>query len=184
MAFTVAQGAPDQPPDPAALLATIDDKLAKCVLAQGRIEERVASLAGQMGQLTGFMVGERVRQRGAALFGHRLVRPRVVIAAKLQLVRARDRSQTLSDREWQQVAAIGFVVRGWELNGHEVLYVVEASSVLGAHRVDRAHRRAAILASLGYDARPGVGGASILPEASSLAERLGVLVVVNADLDG
>jgi hypothetical protein len=88
----------------------------------------------------------------------------------------------LSDQEWTELTAVDLVIRGRKGKGEQaqdVLIALEVSSVIDAHDVERAHRRAELLRRLGYAAVGGVGGEDIRLEAEKRAKDLGVVVALD-----
>ncbi len=168
-------------------LASLDDRLSTLAEAQTRTEQHLARLDDKTGKLTGFMVEERLRRNAPGYFGRRLNRAKVVLPSELALLREADRQGKISDDDWLQVNQLDIVVRGFEPNGadrgDEVVYAVEASAMVDRHDVERASACAEILARAGYDARPVVGGVTILENARELAERMKVAVVLNPNLE-
>ena len=168
-------------------LVSLDGRLATLAEAQTRSEAHIARLDDKTGRLTGFMVEERLRRNAPGYFGRRLDRVKVVLPSELALLREADRQGKVTDDDWLQVNQLDIVVRGFEPNGdgrrHEVLYAIEASSMVDRHDVEQASARAEILSRAGYDVRPVVGGVVILENARELAERLEVTVCVNPNLE-
>lgn len=168
-------------------MQAFDERLVALAEAQTRTEDHLARLEDKTGKLTGFMVEERLRRHAPGYFGRRLDRVKVVLPSELALLREADRQGKVTDDDWLQVNQLDIVVRGFEPNGdgrrHEVLYAIEASSMVDRHDVERASARAEILSRAGYDVRPVVGGVVILENARELAERLKVTVFVNPNLE-
>jgi hypothetical protein len=168
-------------------MQAFDERLVALAEAQTRTEDHLARLEDKTGKLTGFMVEERLRRHAPGYFGRRLDRVKVVLPSELALLREADRQGKVTDDDWLQVNQLDIVVRGFEPNGdgrrHEVLYAIDASSMVDRHDVERASARAEILSRAGYDVRPVVGGVVILENARELAERLKVTVFVNPNLE-
>lgn len=164
-----------------------DPWLTELAEVHARMDGHLARLDDKIGKLTGFMIEKRLRRNAPGYFGRRLNRVKVVLPSELALLREADRQGKVTDDDWLQVNQLDIVVRGFEPNGdgrgHEVLYAIEASSMVDRHDVERAKARSEILARVGYDARPVVGGVVILDNARELAERLKVTVFLNPNLE-
>jgi hypothetical protein len=78
----------------------------------------------------------------------------------------------LSDPEVQELYAADLVVRGRRaIDGTEVYLVVEVSWGVGPYDVERAARRAALLARIGVAVIPVVAGERLTAEAGRLAQQ-------------
>lgn len=168
-------------------MARIEASIGDLVLAQRKTEFHLQRLDTRVGHFSGFLTEERLRRNAAGYFGRHLRRAQVLAPSQLPRLRTANESGKISDEDWAQINQVDFVVRGFEnapgAADHEVVYAVEASSVVDLHDVNRSVGRSEILTSVGYDGRPAVGGARILAEARDLATRLNVLVVLNPELD-
>ncbi len=144
----------------------------------GRI---VGRLDGRVGNLEGWRYEERFSAR--ARVTEILRRPVAVDLAELEpVLDARDNGR-LADGEWKQLLALDFLFMGKMGTGPDApkrLVALEVSQVVDSRDVQRAHDRASILARVGFDAIPAVGGSRMTDDAAALAERLGVRTLINS----
>jgi len=174
----------DQVAELAAAQRRTADQVAGLAAAQRRTAEQVAGLAAQVsglivivqtlrddvGDLKGMHLEIRYRERAPASLARVLRRAHVLATAELVslLDDAVDRG-ALSAGEAAEVTWADLVVRGRRReDGAEVYFVVEVSWGIGPHDVERAARRAALLALLGTPALPMVAGNTVTAEAARL----------------
>ena len=140
----------------------------------------VRRLDGRVGNLEGWRYQERFNARGHVTEIVR--RPVAIDMADLDpVLDARD-DERLSPEEWKQLLGLDFLFRGRLGKGAdapESLVALEVSQVVDSRDVQRAHDRAAILARFGFKTIAAVGGSRLTKDAASLAERLGVRMLVD-----
>src|SRR5215471_5541056 len=163
--------------------------------AQRRTEVQVAALTDQVtalvrsiqtltddvGTLKGKMLEADYRTKGPAYFSRVVRRPHVLTSDELvALVEdARDRG-VLSDTEADEIYDADVVVQGRRREDGALVYlVVEVSWGVGPHDVERAVRRAALLARAGVTALPAVAGARVTADARHLTRTHKVWQVID-----
>jgi hypothetical protein len=171
-------------------------------LQMQQLTARVDGLALQMEQLTADIrelarIGGRAEGRLGNLEGWRyeqqfnararvtdiIRRPVEVNLAELEpVLDARDDGR-LDENEWKHLLALDFLFKGRPGKGvsaPERLVALEVSQVVDADDVQRAHDRAGILARVGLETIPVVGGRRLTPEAARLARDLGVRTLIDS----
>ncbi len=149
---------------------------------QGLIEQ-VSGAVNRSDEALGYVVEERYRNRAHAHFQTIARRIRVLSPDALDdLLEPAVDGGTLTEDEAAQVRWADAVISG-RRDGEVVYLVLEASYVVDDHDVDRAARRARIVAKLGSPALPVVAGRKILPRVPGLAGRMGVWVVSNGHVE-
>jgi len=159
-----------------ALAARIDALAAQVSALTVRLEAlttQVSTLTGHVGTLRGESLEQRYRTRVFAYFG-RLLRGAHALAPDELTALFEDAiaAAELSDEEAHEIALADVVVRGRRLtDGVSVYLVVEVSVSVGVGLgdVQRALRRAALLARTGVTALPVVAGEWATPEAADAA---------------
>ena len=157
-----------------ALAARIDALAAQVSALTVRLEAlttQVSTLTGHVGTLRGESLEQRYRTRVFAYFG-RLLRGAHALAPDELTALFEDAiaAAELSDEEAQEIALADVVVRGRRLtDGVSVYLVVGVSVGVGLGDVQRALRRAALLARTGVTALPVVAGEWATPEAADAA---------------
>jgi len=161
------------------LAARIDALAAQVSALTTRLEAlttQVSALTGHVGTLRGESLEQRYRTRVFAYFG-RLLRGAHALAPDELTALFEDAiaAAELSDEEAHEIALADVVVRGRRLtDGAPVYLVVEVSVGVGLGDVQRALRRAALLARTGVTALPVVAGEWVTPEAADAAHAQGV----------
>ena len=133
----------------------------------------VQTLTDDVGNLKGRSLEADYRTRGPSYFGRLIRRPHVVTSDELVtlLEDARDHG-VFSDAEIQELYDADFVVRGRRaVDSTEVYLVVEVSWGVSPYDVERAARRAALLARIGVAVMPVVAGERLTAEAGRLAQQ-------------
>lgn len=149
--------------------------------ALGVLVHRVERLTGDVGSLRGWRLESEYRERAGAYLSRLVRRARVVSTNDLaeMLDDAVDAGR-LDVEERNDLMLADVVVRGRRLDdGREQYLVVEVSDGLGLSDVERAVRRAGVLAKL-HETVPVVAGRRLDPEWRQAAESRGVAVVVHA----
>jgi hypothetical protein len=132
---------------------------------------QVSTLTGHVGTLRGESLEQRYRTRVFAYFG-RLLRGAHALAPDELTALFEDAiaAAELSDEDAHEIALADVVVQGRRLtDGVPVYLVVEVSVGVGLGDVQRALRRAALLARTGVTALPVVAGEWVTPEAADAA---------------
>jgi hypothetical protein len=133
----------------------------------------VQTLTDDVGALKERSLEADYRTKGPAYFGRLIHRPHVLTSDELVtlLEDAREHG-VLSDAEVQELYDAALVVRGRRaMDGTAVYLVVEVSWSVGPYDVERAARRAALLAHIGVAVMPVVAGARLTAEAGRLAQQ-------------
>ncbi len=144
----------------------------------------VMDLTNDVGKLNGFGLETRYRQHAGAFFGAELRRPHLLSNDELEdLLDAAVEKGALSQAEVLDILCADIIVRGKRRDdGQALVYmVVEVSWTIDADDVERAERRAALLAKTGVATLPAVAGGAARRGAACLAEALRVLHVVDSD---
>ena len=173
------------PAQMAELRVHTEQRFQELAVAQRRTEEQVAAVSAQLadliqvvqtfstdlGELKGRSLEGDYRIRVYAYFSRMVRRAHALSPDELTalLEDAIDRG-ALSEDQAEDVSLADVIVRGRRRSdGAEVFLVVEVSCGVGPHDVERATRRAALLAHIGSPALPVVAGKWITPEAAKLA---------------
>jgi predicted nuclease with TOPRIM domain len=162
-----------------------DERLAALAEAQRRTDERLAELAAEMAELTrkvatlvdqsadlrGKDLEAQYRVKAHAYFGRLLRRIHVLSPDDLAgLVDGAVEAGILSDDQAHEIFLADAVVRGRRReDGAEVHLVVEVSWGVGPDDVERAVKRAELLAKTGLSTLPVVAGKTVTAEAARLA---------------
>jgi cell division protein FtsB len=162
-------------------MTQLTQQVTQLVEAQRRTERQIIRLQDDVGELKGIVLEERYRTRAFAYFS-RLIRGTHALTGD-ELVALLERAVTegrLSEDGMDEIARSDVVVRGQgrESPG-EVYLVVEVSWGVGPGDVERAVRRAALLAQTGLQTRPVVAGERITDDAAELARAMRVWQVLD-----
>lgn len=158
-----------------------EQRVAELAAAQYRTEQRIGRLQTDVGDLKGIVLEERYHRRAASYFSRLIQGTHVVsgneLASLLQDAVARG---LLSEEGAEEIGWADVVVRGQQrLDGAEAYLVVEVSWGVGTSDVERAARRAALLAQIGVQTLPVVAGEHITDEAAELSRAMRVWQVFN-----
>jgi hypothetical protein len=137
------------------------------------LAQSVQTLTDDVGAFKGRSLEADYRTKGPAYFGRLIRRPHVLTSDELVtlLEDAREHG-VFSDAETQELYDADLVVRGRRaVDGTEVYLVVEVSWGVGPYDVERAARRAALLARIGVAVIPVVAGERLTAEAGRLAQQ-------------
>jgi hypothetical protein len=137
------------------------------------LARRVQTLTDDMGALKGRSLEAGYRTKEPAYFGRLIRRPHVLTSDELVTLLEDAREPGVSsDTEVQELYDADLVVRGRRaIGGTEVYLVMEVSWSVGPYDVERAARRAALLAGIGVAVMPVVAGARLTAEAGRLAQQ-------------
>ncbi len=130
-----------------------EQRLNELAEAQRRTEETVRRLVNQMAEVRGELLENRFRTKAHAYFGRWLRRVRVVPFVEIEGQPA----NSLSDAEVAELSFTDILVRGRPRiapEADEVWLAVEVSSVVDAGDIYQVKRRATLLQSAGFRARP------------------------------
>ena len=136
----------------------------------------VDTLTNDVGELKGDSLERRYREKAGAYFGRLLRRAHLLTDDELNemLDDAVERG-VLSEDESDEVIWSDAVVRGRRRGDRaQVVAVAEVSWGVGISDVERARRRADLVAKLGFTTLPVVGGKAVTREAAELARQQGV----------
>ncbi len=139
-------------------------------------------LTGEFGKLKGWQLEERYFRRAPAYFAPILRRIRALSPEELaELLDSLENAGQLSEAEAREIQNADVVVRGRDRDtGEERYLVVEVSVGVGLEDVERAVRRAKLLArALNVPALPVVAGEYFRAEAMRAANELGVWKVLD-----
>jgi hypothetical protein len=158
-------------------LATIQQHLAEQMTALTvqvtALARSVQTLTDDVGNPKGRSLEADYRTKGPAYFGRLIRRPHVLTSDELVTLLEDAREQgVFSDAEIQELYDADLVVRGRRaVDGTEVYLVVEVSWGVGPYNVERAARRAALLARTGVAVIPVVAGERLTAAAGRLAQQ-------------
>ena len=136
----------------------------------------VDTLSTDVGELKGDSLERRYREKASAYFGRLLRRTHVLTDDELNEMLDEAVAQgVLSEEESDEVTWADAVVRGRRRGDRsEVVAVAEVSWGVGCYDVERARRRADLVAKLGFTTLAVVGGKAVTREAAEMARTKGV----------
>jgi hypothetical protein len=152
-------------------MTTLTGQVTTLTVQVTALTRTVQTLVDDVGELKGQSLEAMYRSKGHAYFSRLLRRPHVLTPDELTALieDARDRG-VLSEVDARELYDMDLAVRGRRLeDSTEVFLVVEVSWGVGPHDVERAARRAILLAHAGLVTMAVVAGKRILPEAAALA---------------
>ena len=161
-----------------AQMATLTTQVTELVEAQKRTDGQIVeltqvvrTLVDDVGELKGDALENRYRNRVFAYFGRLLRRAHVLSPDELtSLLEEAVDSGALSEAEADEVALVDLVVRGRRReDGTQVYLAVEVPWSVDLNDVERAIRRANLLAKIGTPTMPVVAGRRATDEAKQLA---------------
>jgi hypothetical protein len=175
--------------------ARTEAKVAELADAQARTEAQISALSAQTAELTqsvrtltdgvrelkGITTEIEYRTKARGYFGRLLRRLHVLSPDEMSslLDEAVD-TGALSEADADDVALADIVMRGKHKQDGTALYLlVEVSWGVGPHDVERAARRAALLAQLGTPVIPAGAGKRLTAEAAELARTKQVWQIMN-----
>jgi hypothetical protein len=149
--------------------------------AQRRTEQRIGRLQDDVGDLKGIMLEERYYRRASSYFSRLVRRSQAISGNELTALLAEAVARgALSEEGADEIGWADVVVRGQRReDGTEVYLVVEVSWGGGTSDVERAVRRAALLAQTGVQTLPVVAGDHIIDEAAELCRAMRVWQVLD-----
>ena len=148
-----------------------------------QVEDQIAALTrtvdtlrDDVGEVKGDSLERRYREKAGAYFGRLLRRTHVLTDDELnKLLDDAVTQGVLTEDESDDVVWADAVVRGRRRKDRaQVMAVAEVSWGVGIKDVERASRRAGLLARLGFTTMPVVGGKAVTREAAELARQQGV----------
>ena len=144
-----------------------EQRVAELVEAQTQTERRLGRIEIDHGRFKGLLLEEHHRQRPFTYLQSLIRKARVIEGGTLdELLDDAMNRGALSQEQADDVTLADVVVRGrLKTDGSEVYLVVEVSWGVGPGDVERAARRAKLLALAGLAAMPVVSGNGITPEA-------------------
>ncbi len=144
-----------------------EQRIAELGEAQTKTEQRLGRIEIDHGSFKGFLLEERHRQRPFLFFRSLVRKPRVLFERGLDdLLDEPVARGILSQAQADDVVRADVVVQGrLTTDRSEVYLVVEVSWGVGISDVERAARRARLLARAGVATMPVVSGNGITPEA-------------------
>jgi hypothetical protein len=149
--------------------------------AQRRTEQRIGRLQDDVGDLKGVVLEERYYRRASSYFSRLVRRSQVISSNELTALLAEAVARgALSEEGADDVGWADVVVRGQgREDGTDLYLVVEVSWGVGTSDVERAVRRAALLAQTGVQTLPVVAGDHIIDEAAELCRAMRVWQVLD-----
>jgi TolA-binding protein len=151
-----------------------EQKIAQLIEAQLHFDRRLERVEGSLGDLKGIALEIRYYNRAFAYFSRLVRRAHALSGDELHALLAPAINQgLLSEDGADEVLQADVVVRGRQRDdGAEVYLVVEVSWGIGTGDVERAVRRASLLAQTGLQTLPVVAGERITDEAAELARAM------------
>jgi len=148
-----------------------DERLAELAAEMAELTRKVATLVDQSADLRGKDLEAQYRVKAHAYFGRLLRRIHVLSPDELAgLVDSAVEAGILSDDQAHEIFLADAVVRGRRReDGAEVYLVVEVSWGVGPEDVERAAKRAELLAKTGLSTLPVVAGKTVTAEVARLA---------------
>lgn len=139
-------------------------------------EARVQRLTDQVGEVKGWAWEWRYQLHAPTYFGRILRRIQVLAPERLAaLLDDAVAASRLSEAEADEVERADLICRGRRTDDNTSAYlVIEVSAGVGPQDVERAARRAALLARTGTPALAAVAGQRLTPKAHETARQLGV----------
>jgi hypothetical protein len=158
-----------------------EQHLADLVAAQWRTEQRIGRLQDDVGDLKGVVMEERYYRRASSYFSRLVRRSQVISGNELTtLLEEAVARGALSEEGADEIGWADVVVRGQRReDGTDLYLVVEVSWGVGTSDVERAVRRAALLAQTGVQTLPVVAGDHIIDEAAELCRAMRVWQVLD-----
>jgi hypothetical protein len=149
--------------------------------AQRRTEQRIGRLQDDVGDLKGIVLEERYYRRASSYFSRLVRRSQVISSNELTALLAEAVARgALSEEGADDVGWADVVVRGQgREDGTDLYLVVEVSWGVGTSDVERAVRRAALLAQTGVQTLPVGAGDHIIDEAAELCRAMRVWQVLD-----
>jgi hypothetical protein len=149
--------------------------------AQRRTEQRIGRLQDDVGDLKGVVMEERYHRRASSYFSRLVRRSQVISGNELTALLAEAVARgALSEEGADEIGWADVVVRGQRReDGTDLYLVVEVSWGVGTSDVERAVRRAALLAQTGVQTLPVVAGDHIVDEAAELCRAMRVWQVLD-----
>lgn len=150
-----------------------EDQLTMLTVQVTSLARSVERLTDDVGELKGKMLEMDYRTKGPAYFSRVVRRPHVLTSDEVvTLVESAREHGILSDAEAQELYDADLIVQGRRVENRSAVYlVVEVSWGVGPHDVERAARRAALLAHTGVAVLAVVAGARLTAEAGRLAQQ-------------
>jgi len=158
-------------PQEMAQLASQVSRLTEQVITLTEVTQRVSV---DIGRLKGDALEVRYTLRGVPLVTRLLRRPRPVSQEELDtLLEEAESHGLISSTDSEEIILADLVIRGKQ-KGVDVYLVTEISWGVGTDDVQRAAKRASLLAKTGIPTIPAVAGEWVTPDAQQLAQGLGV----------
>jgi hypothetical protein len=158
-----------------------EQRVAELAEAQRRTEQRIGQLQDDVGDLKGIVLEERYYRRASSYFSRLVRRSQAISSNELTALLAEAVARgALSEEGADEIGWADVVVRGQgREDGTDLYLVVEVSWGVGTSDVERAVRRAALLAQTGIQTLPVVAGDHIIDEAAELCRAMRVWQVLD-----
>ena len=155
-------------------LLRLEQLIAQLTEAHLRLDRRMERVEGSVGDLKGIILESRYYNRAFAYFSRLVRRAHALSGDELHAMLEPAINQgLLSEEGADEVLQADVVVRGRQRDdGAEIYLVVEVSWGIGTGDVERAVRRASLLAQTGVQTLPVVAGERITDEAAELARAM------------
>lgn len=143
-------------------------------------ERRLNHLSGRVGNLEGWQYEARYRDHLMAHLSRYMRKVHAVVPSDFDAVFEAYQQKRMTPAEWADLHRLDVLAEGVALeDGANLILAIELSLTIDESDVARAKRRADILLRSGVDVRPAVGGQTIIGAAQTLADDLGVIVLVD-----
>ena len=162
-----------------------EQRVAELLEAQTKTEQRLGRIEIDHGRFKGFLLEERHRLRPFQYYRSLIRKPYVLPHQEVdELLDEFVARGTLSQAQAVDVVLADLVVRGrLTTDRSEVYLVVEVSWGVGPSDVERAARRAKLLAQTGVATMPVVSGEGITPEAADMCREMQVWPLIGGRPD-
>ncbi|MBI4612267.1 MAG: hypothetical protein HY720_01530 [Planctomycetes bacterium] len=150
-----------------------EERMSALAKAQERTEDSLNRLTGRVGDLLGWRLEWRYRERTNAFFGRLLRKPRVLDVGTV----IEEMEGAMSRDEVNDVCELDLLVAGAlrdRPEAGEIWIALEISNAIDENDVERARRRAKLLARSGRRVVPAVAGERLLDSARSSLEAGGL----------
>ena len=146
----------------------------------GTLKTDVRTLTTDVGTLKGWRLEAWYRDRATAVFGHVLDKVKVISPGDL---RSFWKDGVLSEEEWRDIRRLDLLIEGVDDDGNRRRAAVEISFRADAGDLERAVRRAAIVARTGMPCWPVVATTEVAPEMGDLVRGRAAALLRDGDVE-
>ena len=146
----------------------------------GTLESDMASVKTDVGRLKGLGLEAWYQSRAAAVFGHVLDKVKVISPGDL---RSFWKDGVITEEEWRDIRRLDLLIEGVDDAGNRRRAAVEISFRADAGDLERAVRRAAVVARTGMPCWPVVATTEVAPEMGDLVRGRAAALVRDGDVE-